>query len=111
MYDGDQNRTLGERLEIFSLHQARYEPSSKLDMATSFNSTDNREATSADTNNEPMQSKQEGNSLLKVRKEPSIQNKMIYIAGCLYVGPLRGAAAFTHFRSYFSCVHGAALLW
>ena len=40
MYDGDKETFLGKKLEIFSLHQARYEASSKMDMSTSFNSVD-----------------------------------------------------------------------
>ena len=42
MYDGDKETYLGKKLEIFSLHQARYEASSKMDMSTSFNSVDHQ---------------------------------------------------------------------
>ena len=63
MYNVENERTLGAMLEIFSLHQARYEPSGRIDMSTSFNSADNQaRAATPDTGD----SSQHKNSVVKV---------------------------------------------
>ena len=43
MYDCDNSNSVTKALEIFSLHQVRYQPSSAMDMSTSFNSVTNKD--------------------------------------------------------------------
>ena len=66
MYDGDKETFLGKKLEIFSLHQARYEASSKMDMSTSFNSVDHQARDTHSVTSGEVQHREEKHWLCKV---------------------------------------------